>query len=184
MVHMSSWNLDLFNAIHSLSGRFVLLDASDIFFANYLAYFLVAGFLVFIFFEKGSRRRMYHFCEVALSIIIARGIVTEVIRFFYHHPRPFDALGFVPLIPESGWSFPSGHATWFFALAMALWYADRTWGVWYFIGATLMAFARIYAGVHWPLDAIGGALIGIASAMVVHGLFRTARKELLRPKQE
>jgi undecaprenyl-diphosphatase len=181
---MNSWNLALFDVIHSLSGRFVFLDAIAIFFAQYLAYFLVLGFFALLFFQKGARNRFYHFCETALAIILARGIVTEVIRFFYDHPRPFDALGFSPLIPESGPSFPSGHATFFFALAMAVWYADRKWGMWYFICAIFIGIARIYSGVHWPLDVLGGAMIGVACAMFIHWLFRNVRTELAVPKRQ
>lgn len=180
---MNSWNLALFNAVHALAGRFIFLDAIAIFLAEYLAYFLVAGFFLFLFLQKGIRNRIYRFCEATLAIILARGIVTEVIRFFYHHARPFDALGFAPLIAESGWSFPSGHATWFFALAMAIWYADHTWGFWYFVGAILMVTARVYVGVHWPFDVLGGAAIGILCAMFIHWLFRNVRAELPKPKE-
>jgi undecaprenyl-diphosphatase len=86
--------------------------------------------------------------------------------------------GISPLINESGSSFPSAHAAWFFALAMTVWYANRKWGWWYFALATVMGIARIYAGVHWPFDIIGGAVIGIASGIFVHWLLRTDREQI------
>jgi undecaprenyl-diphosphatase len=149
-----------------------------IFFAEYLPYLLVIAFLVLVYYQKGWRHKTYLFCEAALAVILARGLVTEVIRYFYHEPRPFTFYGFTPLFNESAWSFPSGHATWFFALAMAIWFANRKWGWWYFLLALVMGIARVYAGVHWPADILGGAVVGIASAMFIHWLLKGSRKGL------
>lgn len=147
-----------------------------IFLAEYLPYLMVAAFLVFAYYEAGWRKKFYLFAEGAIAVMLARGILTEAIRFFYHHERPFSFYGFSPLISESGWSFPSGHMAFFFALAMVLWYANRRWGTWFFVLSAIMGIARVYAGVHWPLDILGGIIAGILSAMLV--------RELLRPSRE
>jgi undecaprenyl-diphosphatase len=171
----------VFQFLYAANHRGPFLNGAAIFFAEYLPYILVLGFLVLVFYEIGWRRKVYLFCEGALAIILSRGLITEVIRLFYHEVRPFSFYNFTPLISETGWSFPSAHAAWFFALAMTVWYVNRKWGLWYFILATLMGIARIYAGVHWPLDIVGGAIIGIASAMFVHWLLRKYRRELFSP---
>jgi len=176
---MGNINTALFQWIYGLSHRNVFIDGVGIFFAQYFPYFLIIGFLVLVFYKKGIRQKLYLFCEGVLAVILARGIVTEVIRFFYHHPRPFDALGFTPLIAESGWSFPSGHATFYFALSMTVWFVNRKWGMWYLLAATVMGIARIYVGVHWPLDVLGGALIGIASGVFVHWFLKGPREALV-----
>jgi undecaprenyl-diphosphatase len=157
------------------------MDGVGIFFANYLIYFLILGFLFLVLIENGSRRKWYRFAEGALATLLSRGIVTEVIRYFYHHPRPFVFYGFVPLVPESSWSFPSGHMTFLFALAMAVWYANRKWGIIYFLLSFVVGIARIYAGVHWPLDILGGMVVGIACGIIIHGLFGSTRKALYAP---
>jgi undecaprenyl-diphosphatase len=175
---MLSLNQSVFQFIHQFAGRNFLFDDLGIFFAQYLPYLMVAGFLLLAYYEKGWRKKLYVFAEGAIAVIIARGIVTEVIRFFYHHERPFSFYNFPPLISEAGWSFPSGHAAWFFALAMTVWYVNRKWGIWYFALATLMGIARVYAGVHWPLDIIGGIAVGIASGFLVHWFLRTSREGL------
>jgi len=41
-----------------------------------------------------------------------------------------------------------------------------------------MGVARIYAGAHWPLDVIGGAAVGILSALFIHWLLKGSRREL------
>jgi undecaprenyl-diphosphatase len=168
----------LFNYVHQFAGRNPILDGVGLFFADYLIYFLVLGFLFLVLMETGPRRKLYLFAEGALAVILARGIVTELIRHFYYNPRPFEAYGFTPLISESGASFPSGHMTFLFALALVIWYANRKWGSIYFVLSALVGLARIYAGVHWPYDVLGGIVIGLVCALIVHLLLRRTRQAL------
>jgi undecaprenyl-diphosphatase len=175
MSALASLNQSLFLWLHHFAGRWPFLDGTAIFFAEWLPWFLCAAFLLLVVYQPGARRRLYLFAEGALAIILARGIIVTAIHFFYYHARPFVVYNFAPLINESGSSFPSAHAAWFFALAMTVWYADRRWGWWFFALATLMGIARIYAGVHFPIDIIGGAVIGIASGMFVHWLLKDYR---------
>lgn len=178
MIIEMNFNQVFFQSIYGLSHKNFLLDGLVVFCAQYLPYLLIACFLVLVFYEEGRRRKWYLFLEAALAIILSRGLLTEIIRFFYHHSRPFDALGFMPLTPESGASFPSGHAALFFALAMVVFFRNRKWGVWFFIFALLNGIARIYVGVHWPLDIVGGAVTGILSAVFIHWLLRDSRGKL------
>ncbi len=176
---MGAFNQWAFEVIYGWSHRYPLLDIVGVFFAEYLAYFLVAAFFVLLYYEKEWPRRFYLFAEGAIAVMLSRGLVTEIIRFFSHHLRPFDAIGIKPLIPESGWSFPSGHMTFYFALAMVVWYTNRKWGQWFLVLTAIMGIARIYVGVHWPLDILGGAAIGVLSAVVVRYLLKTPRSKLL-----
>lgn len=175
---MTALNESIFLWFHQFTGRSIFFDGIAIFFAQYVPYILVVGFLVLVAYENGWRRKFYLFAEGLIAVIISRGLVTELIRFFYHHERPFAFYNFTPLIGESGYSFPSGHATFFFALALVIWYSNRTWGFWCLVLVLLNGVARIYVGVHWPLDVAGGALIGIITAMLVHGILGTSRKNL------
>lgn len=177
-------NLLLFNWVFQLSHKSVLLDDLGIFFAQYLPWFMGAGALLLIISEKEWRKRLFFLSEVVLSILLSRGIITKLIRFFYVHPRPFDALGIQSLIPESGNSFPSGHAAFLFALAATLFYYNRHWGGWYFALALINGAARVFAGVHWPLDVLGGLVIGVLSSMVIHSLLKTSFNELFQKPHE
>jgi len=177
---MGALNQSLFLWIHHFAGRYVFLDVAGIFFANYLAYLMVVAFLVLAYYEVGWRKKFYVLCEGALAVILARGILTELIRLFYYHPRPFVVFNFTPLIAESGSSFPSGHMMLFFALAVTVWYVNRAWGVWFLALSAVIGVARIYVGVHWPLDILGGAVIGLASGIFIHWLLREPRETLYR----
>ncbi|MBU6500623.1 MAG: phosphatase PAP2 family protein [Patescibacteria group bacterium] len=176
-------NQSIFQLIHQLSGTSAILDDLGIFLANYLPYLLVLGFLILVIRQKEWRRSSVIFTDGALAVILSRGIVTEVIRFFYNHPRPFDALGFTALISESGNSFPSGHMTFFFALALIVFYYNKKAGWWYFVLSAIIGLARIYVGVHWPADILGGALIGLVCGLVSHRLVKPYWRKLA-PVQE
>ncbi|MDE2001577.1 MAG: phosphatase PAP2 family protein [Patescibacteria group bacterium] len=158
-------NTTLFNAIHGLAGKSQILDFLGVFSAEYLAYIVAVAALVAVLMAFPDwKRRFYFYGLLALALILSRGIITEAFRYFYYHPRPFDVFHFTPLIPESGNSFPSGHTTFFFALAGIMWAMNRKWGWWFLGAAALIGVARVFVGVHWPYDILGGAVIGLLSA--------------------
>jgi undecaprenyl-diphosphatase len=64
------------------------------------------------------------------------------------------------LLSETSFSFPSGHAAFFFALATTTAVFDRRLGILLLIGAALVSLARVAAGIHYPSDVLAGALIG------------------------
>lgn len=176
-------NQQLFDFFHNISGRGAIFDAGIIFFAKYLTYFLVIALIVWLF-SKDSRKRLFLFAELSIAAIVARGLITEWIRFAYYHARPFEALGFQSLIPESGASFPSGHMTFLFSLGLIVWLYNRKFGYWFLGLSFAVGIARIAAGVHWPLDILGGMLVGMLSAIFVHKLLKPYWEGLVKPKEE
>lgn len=167
----NSFDIFLFNLINKFSHKWWLLDNLGIFLADYLGYFLLLIAVILILKEKKWQNKIYFASFVALSLILARGIIAEIIKFFVSRPRPFSVLNIQPLVQyngyDSGMSFPSGHASLFFALAFAVFYFDKKWGIKFLIAAFIMGIARIFIGIHWPLDIIAGAIIGIGSAFLV-----------------
>lgn len=168
----------LFQLIFSLSHRNFLLDDFGIFLAQYFPSFVALGAIVFIFFFEGWKRRLLIFCEGTMAVILSRGIVTEVIRFFYNSQRPFQALGLQALISESSRSFPSGHAALLFAIATTIFFLSRKLGIWFLIFACVNGAARVFVGVHWPFDIVGGAAVGIISAILIHKLLESIAAQM------
>jgi undecaprenyl-diphosphatase len=82
-----------------------------------------------------------------------------------------------PLVhaPHDG-SFPSGHATVSFACAtMLAFYAPRAAPA-FFLLASAIAWSRVYVGVHYPLDVLGGAVLGILVAIALRRLSAIPRR--------
>jgi undecaprenyl-diphosphatase len=150
-----------------------------VFCAKYVPYFMTAAAIFFIFyFFRDWKKKLLVFFTASLSVILSRGILTEVIRFLYARPRPFKVLGFEPLIGNGSPAFPSGHAAAFFALAAALFYFNRRWGFWFFVFAILNAFGRVVAGVHWPSDILGGVFLGLFSFWIVKRILGLSPSDL------
>lgn len=163
----------LFNAIHDFAGKNFFLDETAVLFAVYLPYILIILAGVFVVKRALWKERIYAFLIIALSVTVARGIIAESIRFVYEHPRPFVELGFVPLIAvDATNSFPSGHASFLFALAVASWYFNRTVGYWFLGGALVNGIARVFTGVHWPFDILGGMFVALISYIAVWSLLQ------------
>ena len=122
---------------------------------------------------KGKKFRTW-VREVVIVTVSVSGayIITLILKMIVHAPRPFIALSNIyPLVLETPHdSFPSGHATVFFALAVALYTYDKVWGSIFFVVAVLVALSRVIAGVHFPIDILTGAFIGSGIGYLVHSL--------------
>lgn len=159
-----------YQIVAGLAGKSHLLDLIGIFLAGYLAYILIAIFLVILFVQKDWRRRLQLTLFSVFSLLVSMGIIKTALNYFFFRERPFVVYNFTPLLSHaaSDPSFPSGHAIAFFTLATLMFFwIDRKWGVWFYIAAVLIAVARVFVGVHFPLDVIAGALIGFVTPFLV-----------------
>ncbi len=170
-------DVSVFEILHAVSGRSSLLDGLIVFFADYLTWFLILGTLFLIFSLKNPKEKIFAFLVIALTAILSRGIFTEVIRFFYDRERPFESLSFEPLILDFNPAFPSGHTTFLFALAFAVFYFSRFWGFWFLGLSFLVGLSRIIAGVHWPSDVLGGIVVALFAFFIAEKLLKRYRPE-------
>jgi undecaprenyl-diphosphatase len=107
--------------------------------------------------------------RLALAVLVASLITNKVLKPAFQRKRPFGRTGEVPVIGSlpSGASFPSAHTANAFAAAFVLWRAAPAGRLLWWLLAAAIAFSRVYLGVHYPLDVIGGGVIGVACAMLV-----------------
>jgi len=97
-------------------------------------------------------------------------IVASLLKILFHTSRPFlDLPNVLALFPETGFAFPSGHAAFFSALAVAIFFTHKKAGYVFMFFALLIGLTRIVAGVHFPIDILGGFLLGgIVSYLVAY----------------
>ncbi len=177
---MMDFNYRVFQAIFSFAGKSPVLDAFGIFLAEYLPYFLVAGIFFFVFSYDGWRKRGALTIFFIFSLILSRGVIGYLISFFFPIDRPFIPLDFVPLVGKVvSPAFPAGYAVVFFTLAFALFCVNRSWGGIYFLAASVVSFGRIFVGVQWPLDILGGLLVAFLGTGISWLLFQPYLKKLL-----
>jgi undecaprenyl-diphosphatase len=104
-----------------------------------------------------------------VAFAIKRLVDVERPPFRYAEPK---ALVHVP----RDHSFPSGHAATSFACATVLAFAFPRLAAPLYLLAAAIAFSRVYVGVHYPFDVVGGALVGIAVAIALRRLARGPRR--------
>jgi len=102
--------------------------------------------------------------------------VNFTIGAFWYHPRPF-ALGIGNQLiahAEDG-SFPSDHGTLLFAVTLSLlaFVRPSVWGWLAFATAASVAWARVWLGIHWPLDIAGSFVVAIAAVWIIALVRRT-----------
>jgi len=172
-----SLDLSVFRLFNSLLGVSGFLDGAVIFFGNYFSYFLIFFVFWFIFQLKGLKNKIFALIFFALAALIARGVITNIIHFFYNRPRPFKVLDFTPLFYNSNPSFPSGHAVLLFTFGFVIFYFSRSLGWWFLGFSFLNSVARVIAGVHWPSDIIGGIVIAFLSFLITLKLLKKYQPE-------
>ncbi len=182
---MNMWDVQLFRWFQLIAGMNPAIDRSIFFFAERLGWFVGLALLLFLIVpcvahSMRHRARLHAelFFFAVSSALIARFGIKTILSALYPRPRPFEAIEGVRQIVflDGGASFPSGHATFFFAIATAIALYYPRISIPFFVSAFLISLARIIGGAHWPTDIIAGALIGIAVPYALH-IFFLRRKQ-------
>lgn len=154
-------NETIFRYLNNLAGQYEWLDVMIVFSADTLGLVLLAGLIVFLLSHKHKGKGLRN-VVVILSAALLAWLISKLIKLGYPSPRPFALLdGVNKLIDYGGMdSFPSGHATFFSAIATALYFYHKKLALLYFLGALLIGLSRIVAGIHWPVDILAGYFMG------------------------
>lgn len=157
-------NNQIFFFFYNLAHQSNFFDHVVVFLGVWLPYLVIltAG-LYLIFYRKSWREFFVVFFSGGLAVFF-----DLILKHLIQAPRPFIALADIQtLFPETGFAFPSGHATFFAALAVAIFFFHRKAGLVSMLLALLIGLARITAGVHFPVDILGGSALGALVACMV-----------------
>lgn len=170
-------NNAIFLFFYNLTHQSKIFDGIIIFFAVYFPYIVI--FLAFIFLlfhheiferEKPVKAFIQKWKEIVLVFFsgVFAWFLAFTFKFLFHTDRPFDILPQVlPLFSKTDYAFPSGHATFFMALAFALFFSHKKIGLIFIFFAFLIGISRVFAGVHFPVDILGGFILGFAIAFLL-----------------
>lgn len=165
-------DIALTHAINSLAGQFAPLDWIMLFLAKIVVFLMVLAVAVRWFWPSNRPHERHVAVSCGLAAALALG-ANQVILLFYDRLRPYETGVSHPLLPpNSDPSFPSDHSTLAFAIAATLLLQRHPLAKLFGILAALVALSRVYVGVHYSGDVLGGAVIGSLFAWIVSRLYR------------
>lgn len=117
--------------------------------------------------KKTRRVGVLALVSLSFSALIDNVILKNVVA----RTRPYDVIeGLTSLVgSQKDYSFPSGHTGSAFAAAVVMFRGlPKKYGIPILVFACLMGLSRLYVGVHYPSDVLGGVLIGTGIALLTH----------------
>ncbi|WP_079412756.1 undecaprenyl-diphosphatase [Paenibacillus ferrarius] len=159
-----------FQMINELGHTLAVLNPIMRLFASYAEYVFYVGVVIYWFTRHEVKRRMVGESIVAACLAL---LSSGIIGHFFYRDRPFVTHTVLQLIAHpANASFPSDHAIGAFVIATSIWIYRKKDGWLWLILAGCIAFSRVWTGVHYPSDVLGGAFIGVVAAAAVHLVFK------------
>ena len=157
----------LFKNINRYAGRWKILDMFARFCARYLIYLMIIFLFVFYFLRGNFQVFIYCFASGLLGTFV----IARLIYLFFKEHRPAEFSGTKVLIPvPKNPSFPSSHASFLFGLSLLIIFYDLRLAIIFILLSCIVGVARVFCGVHWFRDIIGGLVAGILSSAIIYYL--------------
>ncbi len=164
-------------AINGFAGNNAALDT----FVIYVTKFGVPLLLVLVVAQwwLGKSRPTARYACVSAGASFALGLgLAQIMLLFIHRARPYDAGISHLIVPQTvDWSFPSDHAIASMSIVWTyLLLGLRKWAGIFFGIAAAVCLSRIYVGMHYASDILGGALVALIAAVIVQRFYKPASK--------
>lgn len=163
-------NLTLFSALNSHAGLTGWQLLGAVFAAEWLIFMVPLSLLLLWAGGPGAAREAaLRACLAAVCALALNGLIGHL----WYSPRPFVAeVGHTFMFHDPDSSFPSDHATSIFSVALVLAFSAaplaRRLGLAMLPLSLVVAWSRVYLGVHWPKDMIGALLVSGAMALLAY----------------
>jgi len=154
-------------------------------------FWLIPGILgaALYVFRENKKKALIVLGLVALTVAISDPLSSQVLKKIFARPRPCNP----DFLVEGGrfllgkWrslSFPSSHSMNMFSVATIFFCFYRKYGAYFYSFAGLIAYTRVYDGMHYPSDVGGGAAVGCLLGWGVYAGFVFIRSKYFKPKNE
>lgn len=123
--------------------------------------------IVLLCFKQTRKAGIYSACGLILSLIVNNLILKNLVG----RVRPYELVEGLNCIvgPAHDASFPSGHTGASFASAVSIYkQIPKKFAIFFIVLASLIAFSRLYVGIHYPTDVLGGLVTGIGIGIIVN----------------
>ena len=171
-------NLLISNPVNFINGVTPLEAQFIVFCATWLGVITIVWVLIYLLFRpipdhgifsplQHISRRFSNLFFVFVSTLGAYAISVALKNYFKIGRPDLLNINLHPLLKLTDYGFPSSHATFYMALATALFCINRRAGIFAGLIALVIGAARIMAGVHTPLDIIGGCLLGVLFVVIL-----------------
>lgn len=169
---MENIDITITQAINALNSHVAIFDLSIIWLGKAIIPIMIGLMMWNWFSVKARTRARYVSICAGLSLLLALGI-NHIILLFIVRPRPYD-VGISHLIVNASQdpSFPSDHAAAAFGIAFAIILLKHSWRNLFFLMASFLAFDRVFIGIHYFGDVMGGMLTGFIAALVITAIFQ------------
>ena len=171
---LTAMPINFTNSLSPAAARFVVFCATD------LGIITILITIVFVLFRKIPEKGVFGpLQEIAdrlrdILILTFSCVITYVTVFIlkniFHVIRPSNSIpNLHALIVQTDFGFPSGHASFYSALAVALFFINKKAGYAAGVIALIIGIARVISGVHRPIDVLAGFVVGTLIACLVDG---------------
>ncbi len=170
------------NAVLQIDGAILLFIQDNLrspsltpFFKAVADYGVIVMGLYVVLMLLWEKRRIFPIASACIVSGLLGDFMKDYLKKLVMRPRPFlDVPSLVPAIkPPKNFSFPSGHTTLAFAVAFIISrILPKRYSIPAFLIAALVAFSRLYLGVHYPSDILGGICVGYVAGLITEFLYK------------
>ena len=161
---------------NGFAGQVEWLDILGLLIAEYLI-FAIPLIIILVYFLSKKRKKIF---SILLKIVLGLGLVyllDYLVGLIFPRPRPFvnhqEIYQLAKLFARPiDYSFPSHHTASAFVLALSVLLDWKKFGIILLVMACVIGLGRIFIGVHYPTDILGGIVTAIISVFLINFILK------------